>query len=152
MMALGGAALRMAAPGVMQFGKDIVGGAVAGKVAENVGNHNEQQSFQDRLKARIMNEDPNAQGDRNSFSNEKAKDAAAGRSRTDLIFDNQLDASNKRADLQNTMAINDQMVAFKNGQQLADNYSRASSDQANASNNLASTILNRQATQYRASF
>lgn len=146
------ATIAMLAKAGMQIGgmaMDAGKGFAAGKQAENVGEHNESQSFQDRLKAKLMNEDPNAQGDRNAQGNEQSRDRSAGRSRTDTIFGNQLDASNKRADLQNSMAATDQVIAFKNGQQLADNYSKASSDQATASGNVMNSIMNRQATQYR---
>jgi hypothetical protein len=152
MMALAGAAARFAAPAALSMAGQAIGGTLAGKQAENTGEYNERQSFEDRLKARAMNEDPNAQGDLNAAGNEKAKDNAAGRSRVDTIFANQLGQSNNRADLQNTMALNDQVGAFRNGQQLADNYSRASSDQAAASGNVMNSIMNRQATQYRSSY
>ena len=142
-----GAAVKYGLPMAMQFAQ----GVAAGKQAENVGNHNEQQSAQDRLKARLMNEDPNMQGQRGAGVVEQSKDAAAGRSRTDTIFANQLDASNKRADLQNLMSLNDQVASVNRGTQLADNYLAASNAQANASGNLTNAILNRQATNYQAS-
>ena len=142
-----GAAVRYGLPMAAQF----VQGAFAGKQAENVGNYNEQQSAQDRLKARLMNEDPNAQGQRGAGVTEQGKDAAAGRNRTDTIFANQLDAANKRADLQNQMSLNDQVASVNRGTQLADNYLAASNAQANASGNLTNAILNRQATNYQAS-
>ena len=142
-----GAAVRYGLPMAAQFAQ----GAFAGKQAENIGNHNEQQSAQDRLKARLMNEDPNAQGQRGAGVTEQGKDAAAGRNRTDTIFANQLDAANKRADLQNQMSLNDQVASVNRGTQLADNYLAASNAQAAASGNLTNAILNRQATNYQAS-
>lgn len=145
------ALLGMGARAVAPMAMDFVRGAFAGKQAENVGGYNEGQSAQDRLKARMLNEDPDRQGQRGADAAEGAKNAASGRSRTDTIFANQLDASNKRADLQNQMTLNDQVASVNRGTQLADNYLAASNAQAAASGNLMGSILNRQATNYQAS-
>lgn len=142
-----GAAVRYGMPMAIDAAK----GFFAGKQAENIGGHNESQSAQDRLKARMMNEDPNAVGQRGAESTEQSKNAAQGRTRADTIFSNQLDASNKRADLQNQMTLNDQVIATNRGTQLANNYLDASNAQANTSANLAAAILGRQATNYQAS-
>lgn len=144
MMAAAGMAARYLAPMAMQAGNQFV----SGKIGETVGGHNEQESAENRIKARMMNEDPNAQGNRQADSSTNAANAQQGRSRADLILGNQLDASNKRADLQNTMTANDQVINANRGTQLADNYVQASRDQANASGNIFNSIMNRQATQY----
>lgn len=144
MGAIGGAAVRMLAPEIMKAG----GQFVSGKIGETVGGHNEQESAEGRVKARMLNEDPNAQGNRTAEFSNNAANAQQGRSRSDLILGNQLDASNKRADLQNTMTANDQVINANRGTQLADNYMQASRDQANASANILNSIMNRQATQY----
>lgn len=146
-LALLGTAARVALPMVMDYAK----GTMAGKQAENTGNYNEQQSAQDRLKARLMNEDPNAQAQRGADGTEQSKNAASGRTRAEVIFANQLDASNKRADLQNQMTLNDQVASVNRGTQLADNYLTASNAQAQTSAGLANAILGRQATNYQAS-
>jgi hypothetical protein len=146
------ATIAMLAKAGMQIGSMAIEqgkGYAAGKQAERVGEHNERQSAQDRLKARLLNEDPDQQGNRGAESTEKGKDASAGRSRADTIFANQLDQSSKRADLQNTMALTDQVTSYKRGEQLADNYLDASNAQALASGNIMSSIMNRGATQYR---
>ena len=124
-------------------------GYAAGKQGERVGGYNEDQSAEARLKARLLNEDPNAQGNRAAGMTEQGKDASSGRSRAETILANQLGQSNNRADLQNTMALTDQVSAYKRGEQLADNYVNASNAQATASGNLMSGLLGRQATQYR---
>jgi hypothetical protein len=144
MMAAAGMAARYLAPMAMQAGA----GLAAGKLGENVGGYNEQQSAQERLKARMLNEDPNAQGGRQEMTSTNAANAQQGRSRADLILANQLDSANKRADLQNTMTANDQVINANRGTQLADNYVQSSRDQAQASGNLFNAIMNRQATQY----
>lgn len=131
------------------MGLDMAKGFASGKQAENIGNHNEQQSAQDRLKARLLNEDPDEQGNRGAESTEKSKGAASARTRDETIFTNQLEQSNKRSDLQNSMAATDQVAAYKRGEQLADNYLNASNAQAQASGNLVNSIMGRQATQYR---
>lgn len=140
----GMAAAKYLAPTLMQAGS----GFASGKIGETVGGHNERQSAQDRIKAGMLNEDPNSQGNRQADSSTNAANAQQGRSRADLILGNQLDASNKRADLQNTMTANDQVINANRGTQLADNYVQASRDQANASGNIFNSIMNRQATQY----
>lgn len=132
-----------------EMGMDMAKGFAGGKQAENIGNYNEQQSAQDRLKARLFNEDPDQQGDRAAESTQKGKNAASALNRNELIFNNQLEQSNKRADLQNSMAATDQVAAYKRGEQLANNYLNASNAQAQASGNLANAVMNRQATQYR---
>jgi hypothetical protein len=144
MMALGGAALRLAAPAIA----NAAGGFFQGKVGETVGGHNEQQSESDRARARSMNEGADTAGDRQANSSNRAANDQQGRSRAELILVNQLDASNKRADLQNTMAANDQILEYNRGQNLANNYVQASRDQATASGNIYNSIMNRQATQY----
>lgn len=146
-MAALGAAVRYGAPMAMDFAK----GVFAGKQAENVGGYNEGQSAQDRLKARLMNEDPNTQAQRGQQAADGGKDTQQARSRQDQIFSNQLDASNKRADLQNQMTLNDQVASVNRGTQLADNYLAASNAQAQASGNMANAIMNRQVANYQAS-
>lgn len=148
MMALAGMAAKAAAPVLIRGAAGLAGQAIAGKTGETVGNYNEQQSAQDRIRAGMMNEDPNAQGSRQAVSSADAAGQQQNRSRADLILGNQLDASNKRADLQNTMTANDQVINANRGTQLADNYVQASRDQANASGNIFNSIMNRQATQY----
>lgn len=144
MMALGAAALRLAAPAVMQAGNQFI----QGKIAEKVGGYNEGQSESDRAKARSMNEGADVAGNRQADSSGRAANEQQGRSRADLVFGNQLDASNKRADLQNTMAANDQILEYNRGQNLANNYVQSARDQATASGNILNSIMNRQATQY----
>ena len=144
MMAAAGMAARYLAPKALDIGNQFL----SGKVGETVGGNNENESAENRIKARMLNEDPNAQGNRQADSSTNAANAQQGRSRADLILGNQLDASNKRADLQNTMTANDQVINANRGTQLADNYVQASRDQANASGNIFNSIMNRQATQY----
>lgn len=144
MMALAGAAARYAIPALGNAANQMF----AGKIGETVGGHNEQQSEQDRAKARSMNEDPNAQGNRQAQSSDAAAGSQQNRSRADLVFSNQLDASNKRADLQNQMTANDQTIAYNNGRQLADNYVQSARDQAQASGNIFNSVMNRQAASY----
>lgn len=143
-----GAVSRYVAPKIFGGAVDVGNQFLSGKIGETVGGYNENMSEQERAKARMMNEDPNAQGDRQANSSNNAAGAQQGRSRADLILGNQLDASNKRADLQNTMTANDQILAHNRGSQLADNYVQSARDQANASGNIFNSIMNRQATQY----
>lgn len=145
--ALLGTAARVALPALMDYGRNIF----AGKQAEQIGNYNENQSAQDRLKAQLMNEDPNAQMQRGADGAEQGKDRQQARSRNDLIFDNQIAQSNNRADLQNQMTAADQIIAANRGTQLANNYLEASNNQANASGNMANAILNRRAQSYQVS-
>lgn len=143
-MAMIGGAAKLFAPQLIS----TASGLLQGKVAENVGNYNEDQSEAGRAKYRAMNEGADAAGNRQAESSGRAANEQQGRSRADLIFGNQLDASNKRADLQNTMAANDQILEYNRGQNLANNYLQSARDQATASGNIYNSIMNRQATQY----
>jgi hypothetical protein len=133
-----GAAAKYALPGIARIGTQFV----AGKTAEQIGSKNENQSAQERLKARLLNEDPDVMGDRQARSSEASKNSQQGRSREDQVFTNQLKQSNNRADLQNQMMANDQSIAFQRGNKLADNYVTSARDQAESSAAILNSIMN----------
>lgn len=135
-------------PKVFGGAADIGTQLIAGKTGENVGAYNEAQSAKLRAQQDAMNENPNMQGDRQELNSNRAASAQQGRSRADLILGNQLDASNKRSDLQNNMTANEQIINANRGTQLADNYVQSARDQANASQGIFNSIMNRQATMY----
>jgi uncharacterized protein YdaT len=137
-------AAKMAAPALFAQ----AGQYFSGKQAENIGGYNTNQSEQERAKARSMNQDPSVQGNMQRDSSNQAASDQQGRSRADQIFSNQLDASNKRADLQNQLTAGDQVIEANRGTQLANNYVQSARDQANASQGIINSIMNRQAASY----
>jgi hypothetical protein len=130
----------------------MVGNFIAGKTAEKIGSNNEEQSTKQRLLSKFENENPNEQGNRQAESTNSAAGSQQNRSRNDTIFDNQLKQSNNRADLQNTMAVNDQEIAYRRGQQLADNYVNSAANQATSSANILSSIMNAPTARYGSGF
>jgi hypothetical protein len=130
----------------------MVGNFLAGKAAEQIGSKNEGESAKQRLLSRFQNENPNEQGNRQAESTNSASGSQQNRSRNDIIFDNQLKQSSNRADLQNQMTANDQEIAYRRGQQLADNYVTSAANQATSSGNILNSIMNAPVARYGSNF
>jgi hypothetical protein len=132
-----------------EYGLDAVGDAIksfsAGKTGETIGGYNEGKAKDLRTDARERNVDVDDYERRASGSSNRAAESGQRRTMADTAFGNQLDQSNKRAELVNRMALNDQNIAADQATQLANNYNSAMRDQANTSANLMASILNRRA-------
>lgn len=129
---------RAVLPSVMATGAQFM----AGKMGETIGGHNEQESQGFRNSNDGRNQ---AATDRQNTTNAQTTNQAGSQgqqlTREDTIFNNQLGQSNNRAEAAVKMAVYDQDNAFRNGQQLASNYTDTANRQAATSANLAASIL-----------
>lgn len=144
-------------PALAAYGLQTVGRAIlpsvtamgsqfaAGKMGETIGGHNEQESqgFRDRNDQRNI-DGTNRQNTTNAQTTNQAGSQGQQLSREDAVFGNQLAQSNNRANTALNMAVYDQDNAFKNGQQLASNYTNTANQQAATSANLMASILGNQ--------
>lgn len=137
MAALGGAAMRYAAPMALQ----AAGTFAAGKMGENIGDRNVSEAQRIGQQSRSMNEDPNIQGNRSAQSVTAAQEGANARSMGREAFLNQMTQANKRADNEDQRTTYEQDNAFQRGQTLANNYAQAASNQAQSNNNVLATML-----------
>jgi uncharacterized protein YdbL (DUF1318 family) len=144
MMAAAGLAARYLAPMAIDAGKTFVNG----KMGENIGGYNESSSEDMRSRAAKNNLNLNQQAALEAQNAQNASTAQQGASQRDTAFNNQLKQSNNRADLQNTMAANDQTIAFRRSQDLGENYAKAAATQAQSSSQLANAIFNQPVAQY----
>lgn len=149
MFPLAGMAVRALAPSVIGAGVNAGKNFFAGKTGETVGKYNENAANDMRQDQAQYNEDPNQQADRQADGTGRSQSQGQNTSQADTILGNQLKQSNARADLVNTMAATDQSIAFRRGEQLANNYNDTANKQAATSANLMSSIINGPSTQYR---